>query len=50
MANGEQSVPYGEQGGAWLLTDGDPSPHVEHPKAYRPDGTENLTHSPGVAH
>lgn len=45
MANGERSVPYGEQGGAWVLTDGDPSPHEEHPKAYRPDGTENLTYS-----
>ncbi len=44
MANSEQSVPSGELGGAWHVTDGDPSTGGQ-PETYRPDGTENLTYS-----
>ncbi len=44
MANSEQGVPAGEQGGAWRVTEGSPSPG-DLPETYRPDGTENLTYN-----
>lgn len=36
MANGERSVPVGEQAGAW---------REQQPETYRPNGTENLTYN-----
>lgn len=45
MANNEQGVPPGEQGGAWRLTEGNPSPQEERYETYRSDGTENLTYT-----
>jgi hypothetical protein len=44
MANGEQSVPPGEQAGVWRVVERDPSSQ-EQPETYRPDGTENLTYN-----